>query len=265
MRSSFKLLELFRKFGIRYLENNSKIAKEVIARPGGWKALDLVYGNDPYGQDGAGTFIPKKFFDRMFFYSSAAEATRERLKEFEKMLVRLIKYYGNKGLRILSIASGPGRDILNLVEEHRNADIEATCIDIDQEAISMGRRLAEKKGVSDKVIYKRGNAKRIDEYEDEKKYHIVVTQGFLDYLSFEDSLVLLRKVYTILRPGGHVVVCNMNRHSWMRFWMEFFGGWRLNYKTENSVKKILDECGYMKTEVFTESRGLHFIGRGTKP
>jgi 2-polyprenyl-3-methyl-5-hydroxy-6-metoxy-1,4-benzoquinol methylase len=260
----FKLLELIRNSGKEYLKKHSMISREVIAKPGGWRCLDLIYGNDPDCLDGAGSFKPKGFIDRMFFYSTAAEATRNRLREFEKVLRRLIKNYRTKALNILSIASGPGRDILNLVEEFGNIKVRATCIDIDREAIILGKRLAKAKGLSGRIIYKNGNAKRIDEYEEENKYHIIITQGYLDYLSYESSVEFLKKVHKIIMPGGSVIISNMSRHKWMKFWMEFFGGWNLDYKNEDMVRNILKDCGYVNVEVFTESRELHFIGVGEK-
>ena len=219
-KSKLRLLESLRKKGTLYLRKHSRISREVIERPGGWRSLDLIYGNDPDCLNGDRAFVPRNYFDRMFFYSAAAEATRNRLNEFEQILRRLINNYSDGMIEILSIASGPGREIIKLLCETENDNIRATCIDLDSGAINLGKGLAEARCVSDRIVFKRGNAKKVDEYEEKNKYHIIITKEFLDYLTCDASIEFLTKVKKITKPGGTIVVCNMDRHRWIKFWME---------------------------------------------
>lgn len=263
----FKALrKILRTRGRKYFYENSRIGKEVIKDPGSWKALDLIYGDDPEEME-TGTFTPRYRSDRMFSKSGAAKATRMRLEEYKKIMKILGPEYAelNGGkVNILSLASGPGRDIIEVTEYLgvQGIDVHATCVDKCPEAIELGSKIAELRGLSEKVSFKRKRFGVRDHYRDNTRYDIVITQGILDYLSYDRAISLLENAWRISKDGGTLVTSNMNNHRWMRFWMEFFGEWRLNYRNANELSAIIKESGYEDVTVYLLPEGFHWMGIG---
>ena len=69
----------------RFCQKHSRILKETIDEPGGWRTLELLYGNDLDSLDG-GTYQPHGLIDLMFYYSAAAKSTRSRYVEYKKII-----------------------------------------------------------------------------------------------------------------------------------------------------------------------------------
>jgi len=167
---------------------------------------------------------------------------------------------------ILSLASGPGRDIIEVTRFLRGLgiDIYAMCIDKCPEAVALGSRIADHRELSGMVNFTRKRLRRGDHYRDSSKYDIVITQGILDYLSYERAISLLENAWHISNDGATIVTSNMNRHKWMRFWMEFFGEWRLKYRNREEISTIMKESGYRDLDVYLLPEGYHWMGIGKK-
>lgn len=258
-----------RILGMRYFHENSRIGKVAIERPGSWKSLDLIYGNEPERIE-PGTFVPGFWADRMFFDSGAAKATRMRLRKYVEEMKSLGKEYAvlNKGrVRILSLASGPGRDVMEAVEflMDLGIDVYATCVDKCPDAIELGSRIAESRGASRNIIFERKKFGKLNYFEDGNRYDIVITQGIMDYLSDEDAKSLLENARNIINREGTLITSNMNNHRWIRFWMEFFGEWRLKYRNGNELSTIIKKSGYEDVVVYLLPAGYHWMGVGKTP
>jgi len=138
------------------------------------------------------------------------------------------------------------------------------CIDRCPEAMDLGSKIAKDRGLSAKVNFMRKRLGRGGYYRDTVKYDVVITQGILDYLSNERAISLLESAWLISNHGGAIVTSNMNRHKWMRFWMEFFGGWRLKYRRRDELSAIMKKSGYKDVNVYLLPEGYHWIGTGKK-
>lgn len=88
----------------------------------------------------------------------------------------------------------------------------------------------------------------------------------MDYLSDERAVDLIRSGRALLKEGNTILTSNMGRHVWIRFWMEFFGEWRLRYRTAEDVRKIMPDSGFepYKISVYLLPEGFHWMGVGKK-
>ncbi len=258
-----------RRAVIKYLHKHSKIGRDTIENPGSWKILDRLYGNEPEGIETV-AFVPEHLTDKMFYNSKAARATRARFVEYVEQMKKLGKEYAesnNGKVDILSLASGPGRDVIEAVEflKEEGIDVYATCIDKCKDAMELGSNIAKNKGLKN-ITFKRGKIGKMHHYENGNSYDIVITQGIMDYLDDERSINLLRNSKEVSREEGTLITSNMDMHMWMRFWMEFFGRWKLNYRGKQYLEDLMIKAGYDKDNMslYLLPEGYHWIGIGKK-
>ena len=269
-------LKSLRRSGTKFFHKHSKIGKETIENPGSWRVLDLLYGNEieihangDY-EFSEREFVPKHWTDKIFYNSKASEATRARFKHYVETMKQLGEEYAesnNGRVNILSLASGPGRDVMEVAEslKRRGIDVYATCVDKDKGAMEIGSIIAMKKGLKG-ITFKRCKIGKAHHYENGNFYDIVITQGIMDYLNDERGVDLLKNARNVSKEGGTVITSNMDVHRWMRFFMEVFGGWKLKYRNGKELEKIMINAGYEKDKVnvYLLPEGYHWIGMGKK-
>lgn len=258
-----------RKAGAKYFYKHSRIGKTTIENPGSWEILDLLYGNEPENTE-TGTFTPEHWSDKMFFNSGAAKATRARFRHYVEKMEEFGEEYArenNGRVSILSLASGPGRDVMEVMEYlgKEGIDVYATCVDISKKAMETGSRIAKKKGLKN-ITFKRCNVNKIHLYENDNSYHILITQGIMDYLRDKTAINLIKNSRGLLKEGGTLITSNMDIHKWMRGFMEFFGGWKLIYRSGEDLEKLMIKGGYEedKINVYLLPERFHWIGIGKK-
>ncbi len=118
------------------------------------KTLDYVYENQPRG-----TLLLGKWIDRSYLNSIGWRGIRQRRVNLEKLLkeaVRLVRAEGQP-VRLLDIAAGPGRYILETLRELAGNDLTAQLRDNVEANLDAGRKLADEAGLHN-VTFQRGDA-----------------------------------------------------------------------------------------------------------
>lgn len=102
--------------------------------------------------------------------------------------------------RILDIAAGHGLFGIAALEEFTSATVEA----IDWTSVlQVARENAELAGVIDRCAWSGGDAFKVDWGQGSD---LVLFTNFIHHFGFEDSVSLLRRAHSALRPGGHVAI-----------------------------------------------------------
>ena len=229
----------------------SELTRESLRQPGSWRCLEIVYRNEP-----------KTLLDRFWLSSRAARGARNRLQILAEELGAIVRNIARKDgpVRLLSLGSGPGHEILGCIEQLQDGVVvEATCVDRDPEAIECGESLALHKGLAGCVRYVRGdvfNTGVLPSGQD-----VAVLSGLLDYLDLKTAVSILTRVRERLAPGGVVLLANM-RHHGMASAMSMLGNWHLVYREPREVERLLVESGYGEINVWLESEKVFCIGRG---
>ena len=232
----------------------SELARESLRQPGSWRCLEIVYRDEP-----------QTLLDRFWLSSRAARGARSRLRTLTENLCEIVQSRATAGgaVRLLSLGSGPGHEILGCIERVRGqARVEATCMDLDPEALRYGEGLAARRDLDGHVRYVCGNVLCADALP--AGQDIVVLSGLLDYFDSRIAVTILGNVHKRLTPGGIVLVANMRRHH-LAATMSILGNWRLVYREPRDVERLLTEGGYTRVEVELEPEGIFCIGRGQKP
>lgn len=71
-----------------------------------------------------------------------------------------------------------------------------------------------------------------------RHYDLIYSLGLLDYVPVADSLPLVNKLLSRLKPGGRLILGNARPGTQSRFWLEMMGGWTLNYKNDQQMQAI---------------------------
>ena len=249
----YKLKRLFNKNFMHYFRLGN-LGRMVIDKPYGYHGdfliIDEIYKNE------AKTLGLERCLDSYFLNTPASIATRNRKEDFKNYLKEII-HKTSSDIRIMDLASGPCRDIKELMENVRPKNVQVTidCVDHDLNAIGYGKNILA--GTNNcQINFIQRNAMRIaltksvENYFSEK-YDVIFSTGLFDYLDERIATPLIRNLRTLLKKDGLLIISNY-RDKWAnpsRHYMEWGGGWELIYRTEDQFTKLFKEAGFKDGEL----------------
>lgn len=215
--------------------------------------FDHIYINKAKGYNKFG-----KAVDRVLLNLPACKATRYRKEKIVKILNEEIKRnmsYGQK-TRIVDLASGPARYLVDLITDDLKDYVEALCLDIDLHSLSYGKKIAG----SRPILYKKSNILKMGSHYKwlstniKWQPNIVVASGFYEYINDELAVSTLKLIDGFLRPGGLLLIITQ-RDSPSRKLIEKVGitksgkKWLLFYREPALIKKWITEAGYKNIKI----------------
>ncbi len=191
--------------------------------------------------------ILKEDYRRWDTYSlkhPAAQAVRNRKKYFKTLLRN--KLTQNPSMTLLNIASGPARDLLEVYQDLQYKErLETTCIEMDANAIAYATAVTAPFTAHITFIHK-----NVFRFQATTTYDLVWSAGLFDYFDDKAFILLLKKFGTWVKPGGEIVVGNFNDdHNPSRLFMELFGEWHLNHRTEQNLINLALEAGFHHNQI----------------
>lgn len=151
-------------------------------------------------------------FDDYYLHTVAAQAVRNRLTHLVGWLRKEVaRVTVNVALvRILSLGSGPARELRLLAEEpaFREA-VAVTCLDFDPQALRYARGQLDG-WLNGRVTYVRDNALRFASgpHRPVQPYHLIYAAGLFDYLNPTQASRLIEDCHGLLASGGRLLVGN---------------------------------------------------------
>lgn len=155
--------------------------------------------------------------------------------------------------RILSIACGPAREIIELSAEIAiNRPIQFKCLDLEKRALDHVRA---------SVSNLPGEARRNlhIEYFHENLINLIRSKslqrtlaeqdliyafGIYDYLNDKIAGRFTKTLFELLRPGGALVICNISsEHESHRGYYELLGEWNMIYRTRAQMMDLTKDFG----------------------
>ena len=176
-------------------------------------------------------------WDNYFQNQAAPIAVRNRKEYFKNIILNS----QSSSIKLLNIASGPARDLLELYESlPQSCELETTCIEMDKHAVEYAENLTA--GFSDKIEFINRNIFR---FQTDKKFDVIWSAGLFDYFDDKVFVSVLRRLRDWCNPNGTIVIGNFNEnHNPTRNYMEIFGEWFLNHRTEGQLIDLAKEAGY---------------------
>ena len=104
---------------------------------GDFKIIDMIYLNNP------ATTGFERLFDNYFQMSSISVAVRNRKEDFKRMILDFIKERNGQKLRIMDLASGPCREIKDILSADSSLfkNVVLDCYENDSNAIEYAKSL----------------------------------------------------------------------------------------------------------------------------
>ncbi len=173
-------------------------------------SLDYVYRNQAQGRLGIGKVIDRGYLDAIGW--RGIRLRRTHLRETVSALIDT--YPAGQPLRILDIAAGGGRYLLETLKCHRERLLRVTLRDNDSANLQRALALARELGLEDQVTIEPRDAFLPASYaRDQGEFDIVVASGLYELFA-ENAPVLtsLEGIASQLRPGGALVYTGQPWH-----------------------------------------------------
>jgi len=231
-------------------------------------SLDYVYRNQAQGRLGIGGVIDRGYLDAVGW-----RGIRLRRKHMNQTVSRLIaKRPADVPLRILDIAAGGGRYLLETLKCHRDRALHVTLRDRDPANLEMAQALARDMGLGEHVSVEERDAFDPDSYADsEACFDIVIASGL--YELFPDNAPVLRSLEGIarqLKPGGVLVYTGQPWHPQLALIAGTLRNhrgqpWRMRPRPQAELDGLVACAGLEKTTSLIGLEGIFTVSVARRP
>jgi extracellular factor (EF) 3-hydroxypalmitic acid methyl ester biosynthesis protein len=228
---------------------------------GDFMMMEMIYRNEP---DGDGKF--GKVIDSWCLQQTAARAIRAR----RKLLGGLIRQHCDERsreqgpIRIMNLACGSNRELFDFLQScDYSSRIEATCVDIDSEALQYTNQHVNTFSHNASIRLMNENLVRWALGKVKHEFgtnDLVYSSGLTDYLDNELFSRLINRCYQHLKPGGLLIVGNFSPDNPDRMFMDYFLRWQLIYRTEQQLQKFFVDSPFGENvKIVVEENGVNLF------
>lgn len=220
---------------------------------GTFRALEVMYSYSPSSTS--------SFWERVWQSLGNAKALRNRLK-LVKTLVRNALASGGEGTTLLSVGSGSGRAVLEVLAEAKPANVQRVVfVDISRDALEAGKELAKRLSVDSayRLEWVRNSVQDLARFASLSPT-VIEMVGLLDYFETEDAIRLLAGLRQILAPAGVLIVGNIRWNEEARF-VERTVGWSMIYREPEEFFQLLIGAGFTAEgiHIYYEPMRIHGV------
>ncbi len=235
----------------------------------GWRSgfdsgltLDYVYENKAQGSTPLGRLI-----DRNYLHSPGWRGIRERKKNLEMLLRRVIEKTRAEGrpVRIIDIAAGGGRYLLETMRDLEEIPMTALLRDYKQENVEAIRRLATEFGLTN-VTVASGDAFDHDSLAAiEPRSTIGIVSGLFELFPGNAGvLTSLRGLADALEPAGYLIYTNQPWHPQVEFIARVLRNregqpWIMRRRTTAEMDELVRVAGFEKMEMEVDEWGMFTV------
>jgi alpha-beta hydrolase superfamily lysophospholipase/SAM-dependent methyltransferase len=235
----------------------------------GWRSgfdsgltLDYVYENKARGTTPLGRLI-----DRNYLNSPGWRGIRERKKNMETLLHRVIERTHAEGrpVRIVDIAAGGGRYLLETMRDLREIPMTAVLRDYKQENVEAARRLAAKFGLTNVAVAPGDAFDRASLAALEPRPTIGIVSGLFELFPANAGvLTSLRGLADAIEPGGYLIYTNQPWHPQVEFIARVLRNregkpWIMRRRTTAEMDELVRTAGFEKTEMEVDEWGMFTV------
>lgn len=226
-------------------------------------SLDYVYKNEPKGWSPLGRLIDKSYLN-----SVGWRGIRQRKANLNKALRDLILevHRENRPVRILDIAAGAGRYVIETMRDMSKIPISATLCDYKEENVQAMRALADELNVNGAVIARRGDAfDRESLAKIQPRATIGIVSGLYElFPSNEPVLTSLCGLAEAIEPGGHLIYTNQPWHPQLEFIAHVLVNregerWIMRRRTTAEMDELVRAAGFEKIDMEIDQWGMFTV------
>jgi alpha-beta hydrolase superfamily lysophospholipase/SAM-dependent methyltransferase len=225
-------------------------------------SLDYVYENKPRGSLGVGRLIDKSYLN-----SIGWRGIRQRKANLKNALRNVIKELHSEGqpVRILDVAAGAGRYVIETVHELRGISITAILRDYKQENVDATRALVQEFGLEN-VTVERGDAFDRDSIAAIAPHATIgIVSGLYElFPRNEPVLNSLRGLAEAIEACGYLIYTNQPWHPQVEFIARVLRNregqpWIMRRRTTAEMDELVYVAGFRKMVMEVDQWGMFTV------
>lgn len=247
------------------VKKTHKSAENIIEKATSHAAIEILYKD---GQPELSKGIIERFFYNLWFTTNNPKAVRNRLKIVERELVKalnhLVSVHSKKDVRVLSVASGSARAIVDSIkmDSFSPLSLHITLLDKSEEALNYSRSLVDNANFPDNFSFRwvSGTANSFPDFFPNEKPDIIETVGLMDYFEDEQVLRFFTTVFQNLTPNGIFITANISDNPERKFVTDLVG-WKMIYREPESFIELAKKAGFNpeNIRIYYEPLQIHFV------
>lgn len=241
---------------------------------GDYEMMNMIHRNRPEGGS-----LYEKLIHFLLVSQWPAQSVRNRVAHLKNHLLQETARVVRSGrrARILNVGCGPAREVQDFVKETPLAnEVDFTLLDFNEETLGYARgqinqaknQFSQQTRVETRRVsvhhLLRQNAHQ-EHFASEPGYDLIYCGGLFDYLSEPTCQSLMNLFYDWLRPGGTIIVANMNDSKPFRNFIEFVLDWQLIYRDNGKMLALAPERVRDAARVITEPTSVNLFLHLGKP
>ena len=226
------------------------------------ETLDYVYANKPQGI----TFLGRRL-DRIYLDSIGWRGIRLRKINLENTLLQTIETLRGEGraVRLLDIAAGPGRYILDTLQKLPGTGVTALLRDREPRNLEAGRRLAQERHLKN-VTYELGDAFDRETLASlQPQPTLAIVSGL--YELFPDNQLIARSLAGLseaLRDGGYLIYTNQPQHPQLEMIARVLVNrdgqpWVMRCRPQAEMDSLVAAAGFEKLSTVSDPWGIFTV------
>lgn len=246
-------------------EGWSRSYRKPLGYPGDFMIMNYIYDGGAVGDK-----IEDIFLHELSLIGS--RAIRSRMDKLSEIISAAVIDNAHDDVSLLSIGCGPARelgDVLELTPEAKT--LHATLVDQDDAALEFAvlnsaefnssRLSVRALNISFKEML---NPSPLREHLQDKD--VIYSSGLLDYINPLLARRFVSRVYQLLKPGGKLIVANLNNLQSGMIWpCEYVTDWTLYFRDEQEMRDLAADIGDAHVKVETDALGAIYFLTVTKP
>jgi alpha-beta hydrolase superfamily lysophospholipase/SAM-dependent methyltransferase len=226
------------------------------------RSLDYVYRNQPQGSSRLG-----KFIDANYLKSIGWRGIRQRKANVEEALRRMIEvlHAAGRPIRILDIAAGAGRYVLETMRTLPNIPMSAILRDYREENVAAARALARELELHN-VAAELGDAfDRASLAALNPPATIGVVSGLYELFPDNDAVAeSLGGLAAAIEPGGYLIYTNQPWHPQLEFIARVLRNregrpWIMRRRTTAEIDQLVSAAGFEKCAMKIDRWGMFTV------
>ena len=234
---------------LSYFTNNSDISCSVHKYPGSAFPFENLYLKQAV-----------KPIDRYFLECTSGDQIHKRFLSLQKNLPKIIshKFNGHK-LKIDNIGSGPGRDMISVLQKN-NALVEKVHvrnIDPDSRALAIGKNFVNDLHFTSSFSF---ISKKLNEVQPRNADMLLVI-GILCPMKLRVCKIVIKGLESFISSNGIIVYSTAQKRMLLddplTDYIMNFHGWIMDYKTDQEAKDIAFSQGWEVLDQFFDEPNRH--------
>lgn len=249
------------------LSDGLRLGKKIGYNAGGM--LDYIYQNKPSGK-----LLIGKLFDKLYLETPGWVGIRQRKINLEEMIAKAIAQLKkeNKPVRILDVAAGKGRYLLDALSKEKDID-SVVLRDYSEQNVKEGTALIKERNLQDKVKFEQADAFNVEQTASvQPRPTLVVVSGFYEIFPENEPIEKsLQGIAAAIEKDGLLVYTAQPYHPQLELIARTLRDlaapdkmWVMRERTQAEMDFLVEKAGFIKESEVIDEEGIFSVSIARK-